>query len=281
MMISGRSKQYVEWCGMEYQTIMATTADSGLGTIILNRPERRNAISILMRQEISVCLTTWNKDDNEGCVIVTGAGSTFSSGLDLDEFKQVECHPELLASSSRYHLDLWNFSKPTIAVINRPAMGGGCDLACFCDIRIAAISASFGHPEIKFGAPPLYTPLRRIVGDGYTRDLCLTGRRIGSAEAMRIGLVSAVYEVEQLPEESGKLAAAILESPADGLRYLKRTFVADSGNFEESFALEHDRAFREVTMTEHGSRPTGVSMRIICWSRSRRWTATCTVDVHT
>lgn len=90
------------------------------------------------------------------------------------------------------------------------------------------------------------------MGDGYARDLCLTGRRIDSAEAMRIGLVSAVYEVEQLPEESGKFAAAILESPADGLRYLKRTFVADNCSFDESFALEHDRAFREVVLKIFG-----------------------------
>lgn len=251
-MILGRSKQYGEGGGVEYQTIIATTADSGLGTIILNRPERRNAISILMRQEISACLTTWNEDDNVRCVIITGAGNTFSSGFDLEEFKQVECHAELLASSSRYHLDLWNFSKPTIAVINGPTMGGGFDLACFCDIRIAAISAFFGHPEIKFGAPPLYTPLRRIVGDGYARDLCLTGRKIDSTEAMRIGLVSAVYEVEQLPEESSKFVAAILEAPVDGLRYLKRTFVADNCSFEESFVLEHDRAFREVILKKFG-----------------------------
>jgi len=125
---------------VEYQTIIATTADSGLGTIILNRPERRNAISILMRQEISACLTTWNEDDNVRCVIITGAGNTFSSGFDLEEFKQVECHAELLASSSRYHLDLWNFSKPTIAVINGPTMGGGFDLACF---------ATFGLPPYQ------------------------------------------------------------------------------------------------------------------------------------
>jgi enoyl-CoA hydratase len=238
---------------MTYQTIITTIKDNGCGTITLNRPERRNAISILMRHEISACLAAWKDDYNVGCIIVTGAGKTFSAGFDLDEFKQVERHDELLASSTRYHLDLWNFPKPTIAVINGPAMGGGFDLASFCDIRIAALSASFGHPEIKFGAPPLYTPLRRIVGDGYARDLCLTGRRIDAAEAMRIGLVSAVHEVEHLPEESGKLAAAILESPADALRYLKHTFVADCGSFEESFALEHDRAFCEVLLKIFGS----------------------------
>lgn len=246
-------RERIKGYGMSYQAIMATTDDSGLGTITLNRPERRNAISILMRQEISDCLSTWQADDRVGCVIITGAGNSFSAGFDLDEFKQVERHAELLASSSRYHLDLWNFPKPTIAVINGPAMGGGFDLASFCDIRIAAMSASFGHPEIKFGAPPLYTPLRRIVGDGYARDLCLTGRRVDAAEAMRIGLVTAVHEVEHLPDESGKLAAAILESPADALRYLKHTFVADCGSFEESFALEHDRAFCEVLLKKFGS----------------------------
>lgn len=90
------------------------------------------------------------------------------------------------------------------------------------------------------------------MGDGYARDLCLTGRKIDSTEAMRIGLVSAVYEVEQLPEESSKFVAAILEAPVDGLRYLKRTFVADNCSFEESFVLEHDRAFREVILKKFG-----------------------------
>jgi len=234
---------------MTFQTIITTIGDNGCGTITLNRPERRNAISILMREEISACLAEWRDDNTVGCVIVTGAGSTFSAGFDLEEFKQVERHAELLESSSRYHRDLWNFAKPTIAAVNGPALGGGFDLACFCDIRIAATTAGFGHPEIKFGAPPLYTPLRWIVGDGHARELCLTGRRIDAVEALRIGLVNSVHEVERLPEEAGNVAAMVLEAPVDALRYMKRIFSAAGANgFEESFALEHDRAFREILL---------------------------------
>jgi enoyl-CoA hydratase len=235
---------------MTFQTIITTIGD-GCGTITLNRPERRNAISIPMRREISVCLAEWQEDDKVGCVIITGAGNAFSSGFDLEEFKQVERHPELLESSSRYHRDLWNFSKPIIAAINGPALGGGFDLACFCDIRIAAATAGFGHPEIKFGAPPLHTALRWIVGDGHARELCLTGRRIDAAEALRVGLVSSVHDQGCLPEEARKLAATILAAPADTLRYVKQTFVADcASGFEESFAMEHDRAFREILLNK-------------------------------
>jgi enoyl-CoA hydratase len=233
---------------MIFQTIVATIKDNTCGTIILNRPERRNAISILMRQEISACLAAWRNDDNVGCVVVTGAGAAFSAGFDLDEFGQVERHSELLESSSRYHRDLWHFPKPTIAAVNGPAMGGGFDLAAFCDIRIAATTAVFGHPEIKFGAPPLYTPLRWIVGSGHARELCLTGRRINAEEALRIGLINSAHDPGRLLEEAQKLAVTIMEAPADALRYTKHTFISGAGEFEESFAMEHDRAFREVLL---------------------------------
>jgi enoyl-CoA hydratase/carnithine racemase len=232
---------------MPYHTITATTDTDGCAVITLNHPERRNAISILMRQEISACLAAWQDDASVGCVIVTGADKTFSAGFDLDEFRQVERHEDLLASSSRYHRDLWHFPKPTIAAVNGPAMGGGFDLACLCDLRLAATTASFGHPEVKFGAPPLYTPLRWLVGDGHARELCLTGRRIDAAEALRIGLAIGVEAPDRLLERARQLATTVLEAPADALRYLKGTFTAGS-TFEDAFALEHDRAFREVIL---------------------------------
>lgn len=234
---------------MTYDTIITTLADNGCGSITLNRPERRNAISIRMRQEISDCLAAWRDNDRVRCVVLTGAGTVFSAGFDLDEFKQVECHGELLESSSRYHRDLWSFPKPIIAVVNGPALGGGFDLACFCDIRISATAAAFGHPEIKFGAPPLYTPLRWIVGEGHARELCLTGRRITAAEALGIGLVSSVHDGERLLEEAEKLSATIMEAPADAVRFLKQAFITAGGTgFEDSFALEHDQAFRSIIL---------------------------------
>ena len=171
---------------MEPRTIRLDVAD-GVATLTLHRPDRRNAISIEMRDEISATLGAWRDDPAVGAVVLTGDGAAFSAGFDLDEFRQPERFAALFASSSRYHRDVWSFPKPVVAAVNGPAMGGGFDLACLCDVRIASSRAAFGHPEIKFGAPPLFTPLRWIVGDGIARDLCLTGRRIDAAEAHRPG----------------------------------------------------------------------------------------------
>src|SRR5512145_3300073 len=175
-----------------YETILADVNEAGIGVLTLNRPNKRNAISIRMRQEISHCLAEWSDSGQVGAAILTGAGSVFSAGFDLAEFRETARFDELLDSSSRYHRDVWRFPKPLIAAVNGPAMGGGFDLAALCDLRICARAASFGHPEIKFGAPPLVTPLRWIVGDGLARDLALTGRTIDAAEAHRVGLVSRV-----------------------------------------------------------------------------------------
>jgi enoyl-CoA hydratase len=234
---------------MEFQTIQVQERPDGIGIITLNRPEKRNAISILMRQEISACLENWKELSSIGAVIFTGAGPAFTAGFDLDEFRQPERFAELLDSSSRYHRDLWHFPKPVIAAINGSAMGGGFDLATFCDIRLCSKTASFGHPEIKFGAPPLFTPLRWIIGDGLARDLCLTGRRISALEAYRIGLVSEAVEPEKLMERAVMLALTILEAPLPTLQFTKKLFIESGGKgFEESFLVEHDRAFQEIIL---------------------------------
>ncbi|KAF0218950.1 MAG: enoyl-CoA hydratase/carnithine [Geobacteraceae bacterium] len=234
---------------MNYQTIETQVKPDGIGIVILNRPEKRNAISIRMRQEISPCLSEWRNNNGIGVLVITGVGKAFSAGFDLDEFKQQERFDELFESSTRYHRDLWNFPKPIIAAVNGPAMGGGLDLATLCDIRLCSESASFGHPEVKFGAPPLYTPLRWIIGDGLARDLCLTGRWIDAQEAHRIGLVSAVEEGELLLERAIQLARTVLEAPAATLQFVKGFFSCNVGKgFEESFQIEHDQAFREIIL---------------------------------
>jgi enoyl-CoA hydratase len=122
-------------------------------------------------------------------------------------------------------------------------------------MRIAASTAVFGHPEIKFGAPPLYTPLQWIVGMGIARDLCLTGRRIDAEEAHRIGLVSRVVELEQLLSEARATARTIIEGPQIALEGAKRYLVKSSGaSFEEAFAMEHDWVFEEYLTGAVGPR---------------------------
>lgn len=233
---------------MEFQSIKVEEREGGIGIITLNRPEKRNAISIQMRREISHCLSEW-KHSSIHVVIFTGAGLAFSAGFDLDEFRRPELFDELLDSSSTYHKDVWIYPKPTIAAVNGPALGGGFDLATFCDIRISSPDAVFGHPEIKFGAPPLFTPLRWIVGGGLARDLCLTGRKIDAQEAYRIGLVNEIVEKTELLERAFQIGVTILEAPLETIEFTKKYLVDNVGQgFEKSFLVEHDKAFREILL---------------------------------
>ena len=232
-----------------YETIRAEVKEDGIGILTLNRPEKRNAISIRMRREMSHCLDDWGDSERVGAAILTGAGSVFSAGFDLSEFGEPSRFDELLDSSSRYHRKVWSFPKPLIAAVNGSSLGGGFDLATFCDLRICTPSASFGHPEIKFGAPPLFTPLRWIIGDGLARDLVLTGRAIGAEEAFRIGLVSGIVSADRLMEEALRIAKDILEAPPETLRFVKTSLSSSGGrDFEESFRTEHDQAFRDILL---------------------------------
>ncbi len=242
---------------MEFQTIACDVANR-IATLKLNRPDKRNALSIRMRREISACLGRWRNDSAVGVVVITGAGAAFSAGFDLDEFQKEELFEDLFESSSRYHRDVWYFPKPTIAAVNGPAIGGAFDLACLCDVRIASKGASFAHPEIKFGAPPLFTPLRWIVGDGIARDLCLTGRRISAEDALRLRLVSDVVDADGLLERATQVATSILEAPPHALQFTKGYLVDNAGaSFEASFHVEHDRAFQEVILKDRRSRGVG------------------------
>lgn len=239
----------------QLETIRADVGADRVATLELHRPEKRNAISIAMRREVSACLTTWADDGAVGAVVLTGSGSVLSAGFDLQEFQQPDLFDALLETSSRYHRGVWNFPKPLIAAVNGPAMGGGLDLVSLCDVRIGASGASFGHPEIKFGAPPLYTPLRWIIGEGAARELCLTGRRIDAREAHRLGLLSEVVDdgAALLPRANA-LARTILEAPDDTLRFTKRFFATPGIGFEEAFQVEHDKAFREVLLPRMAAR---------------------------
>jgi enoyl-CoA hydratase/carnithine racemase len=234
---------------MKFRTIDAVENQGRIGVITLNRPERRNAISIEMRREISACLRVWKESETIGTVIFTGNGEAFSAGFDLGEFKQPPLYHEIYQTSAQYHRDIWYFPKPTIAAVNGPALAGGFDFAKICDLRICSKTAIFGHPEIKFGIPPLLTPLRWIIGEGLARDLCFTGRRIDASEAHRIGLVSEVVDSDKLLERAFQIAATILEAPMSALRFMK-TYMLDHGNrsFEEAFCVEHDKAFQEFLL---------------------------------
>jgi enoyl-CoA hydratase len=232
---------------MPDRSIAVETAEGGIAVVTLDRPDRRNALSIALRRELEQTLQQLDADQETRVVVLTGAPPAFSAGFDLDEFRDAQLAPEIFRSSASYHRAVWMFAKPLVAAVNGAALGGGFDLAALCDLRIASEAATFGHPEIKFGAPPLFTPLRWIVGDGVARDLCLTGRRIDAAEAASIGLVSRVVPAPALRDEALSVARQIAEAPQAALETTKRYLTGNAGlGFEDSFRIEHDDVFRRL-----------------------------------
>jgi enoyl-CoA hydratase len=226
------------------QVLAMEVGADGVATLTLSRPERRNALSIQLRDELTGQLAAWATDDSVRAVVLTGAGTVFCAGFDLDEFANADLAPQIKDSSRRYHFAVWEFPKPLIAAVNGAALAGGLDLCVLCDMRVAAPGASFGHPEIKFGAPPLFTPLQWIVGIGIAREMCLTGRRIDAEEALRVGLVNRVTAPDEVLDEALAMARSIVEAPQPALQFAKRFLVGSSGaSFAEAFAVEHDEVF--------------------------------------
>src|ERR1041384_6133684 len=194
--------------------------------LTLDRPEKRNALNAVLRDEIADAIEAIDADEQTKVVVLTGAGSAFCAGFDLTEFDQggdvIGQFAENPHNPFRFHEVLGAFSKPLVGAINGPALAGGFDLAAQCDVRIASDAAVFGHPEIKFGAPTIVSQLSHIVGGAIARDLCLSGRRIDATEAHRIGLVIKVVAADALMEEAIAYARAVSEAPLEALRTVKR-----------------------------------------------------------
>ncbi|HEX5587159.1 MAG TPA: enoyl-CoA hydratase/isomerase family protein [Acidimicrobiia bacterium] len=186
----------------------------GVVTLTLDRPERKNALSIALRDAVSDHLDRLAHDDAVKVLVITGAGDAFCAGFDLAEFgsDDTEVQSRLWPSSDRFHHAVLRFPVPTVAAVNGAALAGGFDLAVLCDVRIAAASAYFAHPEHTFG-DVVYAPLHDLVGGAVARDLCFTGRRVDADEALRLGLVTRVVPDADLATSTAALAAEIASAP--------------------------------------------------------------------
>ena len=213
---------------MAYELLLLER-DPPLATIALNRPEKRNALSHALRLELAAAIEELDRDDSVSVAILTGAGPVFCAGFDLKEFqpgKEVFQDPAVWTSGQLMHERLQAFSKPLIGAINGPALAGGFDIAVQCDVRVAADTAEFGHPEIKFGAPTLITILSQIVGGAVARDLALSGRKIDATEAHRVGLVMKVVSADAVLAEATVYARTVAEAPLDALKAVKAAIAA-------------------------------------------------------
>lgn len=188
--------------------------------LTLSRPDRRNALSVSLRDAISNALDELAQDTSIKVVVITGEGTVFSAGFDLKEFdraaKDESFMRQLWASSDRFHRTVLTFPLPLIAAVNGPAIAGGFDLAIMCDLRVGATSARFAHPERSFG-DVVFGPLRDLVGGAVARDLTIGGRELSAEEALAVHLISEVVEPESLMEAVDRMVERVRVAPRDVL----------------------------------------------------------------
>jgi methylglutaconyl-CoA hydratase len=212
---------------MSYETIQLAY-DSDVATITLNRPDKRNAISFDLIDDLLRALKEVEASDAL-ILILTGAGKAFCSGLDLDNLKALlgrSPEDNLKDSQTMVKLfrSLYEFPKVTIAAVNGAAIAGGTGLALLCDFTLAVPEAKFGYTEVRIGFVPaiVSTFLLRQVGEKQARDLLLTGRIFAADEAARIGLVSEIVAPENLMTRARELASQLMENSPSSLRATKK-----------------------------------------------------------
>jgi methylglutaconyl-CoA hydratase len=235
--------------------------DAGMATVTLNRPDKRNALSIQLLNELLSALYEIEKSETQ-VLILTGAGKAFCAGMDLDELKTLtgKSHDENVEDSRRMaqiFRRLYNFPKPTIAAVNGAAIAGGTGLAIMCDFTLAAPEAKFGYTEVRIGFVPAIVSSILVwqVGHKIARDLLLTGRIFEATEGHRLGLVNEVVPAEQLMARARELARQLMENSPASLRMTKRllnSYIADALDQQIESAVQENAAIRQTQDFQEG-----------------------------
>ena len=228
-----------------YETILLERRGR-VALITINRPEKRNALNIQTRTEGAAILDELRADDSVRVAVFTGAGDkAFIAGADIAEFidRTAITQREVMLDRGLFN-SIDSFPKPVIAMVNGYCLGGGCELALACDLRIASDKASFGQPEINLGIIPGgggTQRLTRLVGEGKAMELILTGEIIDAQTALLIGLVNHVVPADQLEAKTMEIANRIAEKSPIALRLAKEAIkVASRSNLDEGLRREVD-----------------------------------------
>jgi len=228
-----------------FETLLFEKRDR-VGIITINRPEKRNALNIKTREEGAALLDELRNDTSIGVVVITGAGDkAFIAGADIAEFagRTAMMQRDVMTARSLFTA-IDTFPKPIIAMINGYCLGGGCELALACDIRIASETASFGQPEINLGIIPGgggTQRLTRLVGEGKAMEMILTGDMIDAKSAYAIGLVNHVFPADQLQAKTMEIANRIADKSPIALSLAKESVkLASRSNLDEGLRREVD-----------------------------------------
>ncbi len=232
---------------MDFKTILLAEAD-GIATITLNRPEKRNAISYELIDDLLRALDAAERSSAQ-VLIITGAGKAFCSGMDLENLRSITARSETenlkdSETMARLFRTIFDFPKPTIAAVNGPAIAGGCGIATLCDFTIASDDSKFGYTEVRIGFMPAIVSSFLIlqIGEKAARDLLFTGRLIAPDEAKRLGLVNEVMPAAELMEWCRELAGTLMQNSPASLRATKRLL---SGFARQALDQQIDLAVRE------------------------------------
>lgn len=236
------------------------TVDQGVGTILLNRPKRKNAFTMEMIDKWASILVEARTDDNVRAILLTGAGGAFCSGVDLSGFNQNDPSPLARKGVLTDHIHriayaLEDLDKPVIAAVDGVAVGAGMDMALMCDLRLASRSARFSEGYIKVGLVPgdggaYYLP--RLVGTARALELLWTGDMIGAEEAEKFGIVSHVYDDEGFADQAFAFAKRLADQPPVNVRMIKRA-VYQSARADLRTALDLISSHMAVIQTTHDS----------------------------
>jgi methylglutaconyl-CoA hydratase len=227
--------------------------DGAVATITLNRPEKRNALSFELLDELMAALDEVEQSSAQ-VLIVTGAGKAFCAGMDLEELKSLlgKSHDENVKDSAhmaRIFRRIYDFPKPTIAAVNGAAIAGGTGIATMCDFTVAVPEAKFGYTEVRIGfvAAIVSSILVWQVGHKIARDVLMTGRLFDAAEAYRFGLVNEVVAAEQLMPRARQLASQLLENSPSSVRATKKLingFIAKQLDEQIAAAIDDNAQIR-------------------------------------
>jgi len=239
---------------MNHKTVQVT-GDGRIATITLNRPEKRNAISYELIDELLAAFDQITQS-SALVLILTGTGKAFCSGMDLDDLQQLlgrtpEQNIKDSETMAKLFRSLYDFPKPTIAAVNGAAIAGGCGLATLCDFTLAVPEAKFGYSEVRIGFVPAIVSafLLRQIGEKHARDLLLTGKIINADEAQRFGMVNEVVSAERLLPRAQEIAAQLIENSPASLTATKRLLNDFGGhdlNAQLQLAVKENAAIRST-----------------------------------
>jgi enoyl-CoA hydratase/carnithine racemase len=219
-----------------------------VAVVTLRKPEKRNALSIELREEIADAFGRISSDDHVGCVVLTGAGAAFCAGMDTDQFGGDLDHRRRLVETSTVAFEaIGECRRPIVAAVNGPAIAGGFALALLCDLRIASRDAIFGYPELPRGIPPSYAAARAVLPATVAQDLCLTGRLVKAEEAQKLGIVREVVRGD-LMARGMELAERISGLPRKAILETKRRTLLERRHLWGFLFEDEQRVFRRALM---------------------------------